>query len=218
MEKSWEHKTKAFLVFIDLRKAYDSVPREAMWVVLKKLGVPDQLVEIIQSFHQDMKAQILLGDTPLEEIEVGNGLRQGCCMAPALFNLYSCVVVERWMARMEGIDGFGVYLRHKHDGKLYRRYTQNANETKVTECQFADDAALLATTRDGANRSLQVYMRVAGDFGLTVSIPKTKVMVTGREVTEADRAPLYIDDTNMVESCASSPTLDQWSKNLAEWA
>ena len=84
---------------------------------------------------------------------------------------------------------------------------KRANETKVTECQFADDAALLATTRDGANRSLQVYMQVAGDFGLTVSIPKTKVMVTGREVTEADRVPLYIDDTNMVESVCEFPYL-----------
>lgn len=207
VEKSWEHKAKAFLVFIDLRKAYDSVPREAMWVVLRKLGVPDQLVEIIQSFHQDMKAQIRLGDSLLEEIDVDNGLRQGCCMAPALFNLYSCVVVERWTARMEGTDGAGVYIRHKSDGKLYRRYTRNANESKVTECQFADDAALLATTRAGADRSLQEYMQVAEDFGLSVSIPKTKLMVTGREVTEEDRAPLYIDDTHMVESVCEFPYL-----------
>ena len=31
--------------------------------------------------RRDMKAQILLGDTLLEEIDVDNGLRQGCCMA-----------------------------------------------------------------------------------------------------------------------------------------
>ena len=65
-----------------------------MWVALRKLGVLDQLVEIIQTFYQDMKAQIRLGDAPLEEIDGDNGLRQGCCMAPALFNLYSCVVVQ----------------------------------------------------------------------------------------------------------------------------
>ena len=86
--KSWVHKAKAFLVFIDLRKAYDSVPQEALWVTLRKLGVPDQLIDIIRSFHEDMKAQIRLDDTLLEEIEVGNGLMQGCCIAPALFNLY----------------------------------------------------------------------------------------------------------------------------------
>jgi len=30
IEKAIEHDTKAFLMFVDLRKAYDSVPREAM--------------------------------------------------------------------------------------------------------------------------------------------------------------------------------------------
>ena len=207
VEKSWEHKAKAFLVFIDLRKAYDSVPREALWVALRKLGVPDQLIDIIRSFHQNMKAQICLDDTLLEEIEVDNGLRQGCCMAPALFNLYSCVVVERWTARLEDTDGVGVYLRHKDDGKLFRRYTRNASQTTATECQFADDAALLATTRAGAERSLLEYVQVASDFGLTVSIPKTKVMVTGSDVTDADRAPLYIDDSNIVESVCEFPYL-----------
>jgi hypothetical protein len=42
VEKSWEHQPKSFLTFIDLKKAHDSVPREAMWLAfLGKLGVPD---------------------------------------------------------------------------------------------------------------------------------------------------------------------------------
>ncbi len=38
LEKSWEHRERLFIIFVDLRKAYDSVPREAMWKVLVKLG------------------------------------------------------------------------------------------------------------------------------------------------------------------------------------
>ena len=30
IEKSIEHNTKAFVLFVDLKKAYDSVPRAAM--------------------------------------------------------------------------------------------------------------------------------------------------------------------------------------------
>ena len=48
---------------------------------------------------------------------------------------------------------------------------------------------------------------MARDFGLTVSIPKTKVMVTGSEATDADRAPLYIDDFNIVELVCEFPYL-----------
>ena len=158
-------------------------------------------------FNHNMEAQIRLDNTLLEEIEVNNGLRQGCYMAPAYFNLYSCLVVERWVARMEGVERAGVYLRYKNDGKIFRRYARNAQEIKITECQFADDAALLATTRDGAVRALREYMQVAEDFGLTVSIPKTKIMAVGREVTEEDRTPLHLDDTNVVDSVSEFPYL-----------
>ena len=40
VEKLYEHQQKAFLVFIDLKKAYDSVNRDCIWAILKKAGVP----------------------------------------------------------------------------------------------------------------------------------------------------------------------------------
>jgi len=46
VEKSWEHQSKAFLTFIDLKKAYDSIPRHAMWLALEKLGVPEQTMQV----------------------------------------------------------------------------------------------------------------------------------------------------------------------------
>ena len=58
VEKAFEQQSKKCLIFVDLRKAYDSVPREAMWIELRKLGVPDLLVDIIRSFHTNMKARI----------------------------------------------------------------------------------------------------------------------------------------------------------------
>ena len=42
VEKSIEHRSKQFIVYVDL-KAYDSVPREALWLALKKLGIPTLL-------------------------------------------------------------------------------------------------------------------------------------------------------------------------------
>ena len=75
-------------------QAFDSVPHAALWIALRKLGVPDDLLTLIKSFHQDMKARLRVDGEMLEEIKVANGLRQGCTMAPTLFNLYACVVAE----------------------------------------------------------------------------------------------------------------------------
>ena len=98
--------------FIDLRKAYDSVPRDALWVALEKLGVPDEVVKLIASFHR-MQAKICLDGSVSEQFEVSNRLRQGCCMAPVLFNLFSCLVIERWRTRLEEVEGVGVDLHFK---------------------------------------------------------------------------------------------------------
>ena len=70
VEKSWEHTAKSFFTFIDLKKAYDSVPREALWIALQKLGVPTETVQLIRSLHQNMKAKIRLDGSLLEQIDV----------------------------------------------------------------------------------------------------------------------------------------------------
>ena len=57
-----------------LKKAYDLVPCEVLWVALSKLDVPQLLIDIISSFHENMKARIRVEDEILEEIEVENGL------------------------------------------------------------------------------------------------------------------------------------------------
>ena len=191
VEKSWEHQSKAFLTFIDLKKAYYSVPRHAMWLALEKLGMPEQTIRLIRSFHDNMRARVRLEGMMLEEIQVRNGLHQGCCMAPVLFNLYTCLAVERWLEKVRGDEGVDMTIQYKLDRKLFRRYTKNASEKRVTECQFADDGAILASTRPGAEKAALVYQQTTRDFGLTVSIPKTKHMVTGRLVEEEDLAPMY---------------------------
>ena len=83
-EKAFEHHMKQHFIFVNLQKAYDSIPCVALWTALKKLGVPDLLVDIIRLFHSNMEARIRVDGEFLEEIEVNNGLRQGCMMAPCL--------------------------------------------------------------------------------------------------------------------------------------
>ena len=108
--------------------------------------------------------------------------------------------------RVADIAGLGVNVMYKHDQKLFRRYTRNADKTRFTELQFADDAALLATTRTGDEEGLHKCIEVAADFGLMVSTPKTKLMVTGRKVTTGDRAPIPVGD-NQIECVTKFPYL-----------
>ena len=88
------------------------VPISVMWLALGKLGVPENTIKLIHSFHQGMEARIGLDGALLEEFSVENRLRQGCCMAQVLFNLYTCLAMECWQARVEDVGGVGINLRY----------------------------------------------------------------------------------------------------------
>ena len=40
------------MCFIDLQKAYNSVDRELLWVVLARFGVPEKMLTVIRQFHE----------------------------------------------------------------------------------------------------------------------------------------------------------------------
>ena len=81
-------------------------------------------------------------------------------------------------------------MLYQLDQQLFRRSTSGAGKVYVNECQFADDVALLATSRAGAEGAIGAYHSAAAAFGLTVSYSKTKFLVAGHGVTEEDMLPI----------------------------
>ena len=72
----------------------------------------------------------------------------------------------------------------------------NASERRVTECLFADESALLATTRSGAESSAIGYQQTSSEFGLKLRLPQ---IVTGRTVEEGDQECVEEGDQECVE-------------------
>ncbi|XP_065178719.1 uncharacterized protein LOC135809311 [Sycon ciliatum] len=202
LEKTIEHDCKGFFVFIDLKKAYDSVPRDCLWEVLSRAGIPAPMLAVIRSFHTDMSAVVRVENTTTDPIRVTNGLRQGCTMAPVLFNIFMWAVVTVWQRRVRDVPGVGFEFRHcDGDNNLYRKPTRTDPVAIATESQFADDSALFAMTRAGAETALAVFDTTAAEFGLKVSATKTQFLVAGRDVSPGDCAPIELAGT--VIECVS---------------
>ena len=115
VEKVIEHNTKVFLLFVDFRKAYDSVPRQALWCALRKYGIPEKLIALVRSFHEGMLATVTVRGEESSPFSVTNGLRQGRTIAPTLFILYLELVIQCWRSRCQAI---GIEVQYRIGGKL----------------------------------------------------------------------------------------------------
>ena len=176
VEKAREHNTKIYMLFVDLRKAYNSVPRQALWMVLQKYGVPPVMVNLVKYLHDGMKAEVRIDGNVTPEIEVQNGLGQGSTIAPTLFNLYFNLAIESWRQRCQP---FGVDVLYKCSGRLVGERSRRPSTLTATELLFADDAVGGSTTRESIERSPHTLDEVVSEWGLAMSIPKTKVLVAG---------------------------------------
>ena len=67
-------------------------------------------------------------------------------------------------------------------------------EMCMTESQFADDAALYTNTREEMDQVAMEFVRTAAEWGLTVSIEKTKLLAVGKDMRPEDSRPLQLDE------------------------
>ena len=185
-------------IFIDVKKAYDSVPRDCLWQVLLRAGISENLVSIIRSFHSRMSAIVQCDDVVTDPISVRNGLRQGCTMAPVLFNIFMWAVVARWQEWIRDVPGVGFELRYHCEADFYHKSRRLDSFLRLTESQFADDSALFTMAREGAEQALVLFVDTAAEFGLTVNATNTKFLVVGNGVTAADRAPMSLGGIDIV--------------------
>ena len=73
------------MAFVDLEKAFDRVPRDVIWWAMRKLGIDEWLVRLVQSMYKDVRSRVRVGDGYSEEFGVGVGVHQGSVLSPLLF-------------------------------------------------------------------------------------------------------------------------------------
>ena len=61
LEKKWEHNEAVHQLFIEFKKAYDSVRREALYNILIEIGIPKKLVRLIKICLTETYSRVWVG-------------------------------------------------------------------------------------------------------------------------------------------------------------
>jgi hypothetical protein len=143
-----------YAAFLDVKKAYDSVPHHKIIEVLKRIGVREELVRLVADLLTNRYTTIYG-----KKVGVTKGVPQGSPLSPLLFIL---TMMQPLSVKMREWGEGGVLL----PGGLVLR-----------EGFYADDVVLVADTPDQLQRMLDVCDQWAAEVGLQFNVPKSKLMV-----------------------------------------
>jgi hypothetical protein len=108
-KKKWEYNEAVHQLFIDLKKAYDSVRREALFNILIESGIPKKLVRLIKMCLTETYSRIRVGKNLSEMFPIKNGLKQGDALSPLPFNFALEYAIKRVQVNQDGLKLNGTH-------------------------------------------------------------------------------------------------------------
>lgn len=177
-EKSIEQHQDLYMIFVDLAKAFDTVNRPLLWKALQKFGCPPTFLAVLRAMHDGAMARVSSAGLKSDPFLVATGVKQGCVIAPLIFNLYLAAVST--IVKQQVVPADGVQLSYRLDGNLFNIRRLQA-KTKITEeavheLQYADDTAIVSSSRDGLQRTINAVADAYTKAGLAININKTEVL------------------------------------------
>ena len=146
-----------YVAYVDLKSAFDSVDRAALWKAVRGVGAPAPLLNLIQDLYTQTNSQVRLGKHLSPSFQTKSGVRQGCVLAPALF----CRAMDWIMDR--AMPNCGVTISGDH----------------ISDADYADDIAAVEGDLAHITRTLESIEATSSELGLHISWTKTKVQNLG---------------------------------------
>ncbi|KAK3570621.1 hypothetical protein QTP86_023816, partial [Hemibagrus guttatus] len=146
MKKYKDGQRELHCVFVDLEKAYDRVPREELWYCMRKSGVAEKYVRVVQDMYERSRTVVRCAVGQTEEFKVEVGLHQGSALSPFLF----AIVMDQ--------------------------LSEEVRQESPWTMMFADDIVIRSESREQVEENLERWRFVLERRGMKVSRSKTEYM------------------------------------------
>ncbi|KAK3521896.1 hypothetical protein QTP70_019005 [Hemibagrus guttatus] len=146
MEKYRDGQRELHCVFVDLEKAYDRVPREELWYCMRKSGVAEKYVRVVQDMYERCRTVVRCAVGQTEEFKVEVGLHQGSALSPFLFAM------------------------------VMDQLSEEVRQESPWTMMFADDIVICSESREQVEESLERWRFALERRGMKISRSKTEYM------------------------------------------
>ncbi|UYV83312.1 hypothetical protein LAZ67_23000465 [Cordylochernes scorpioides] len=161
---------KLYVFFVDLRKAFDTVPHSLLWKKLYNLGISYQFISTIKSYYEQATIAIRWKGSFTESIKINSGVLQGEPLSPLLFILFITDLIEIY----NNSDLPSVNLPEFGDIHLLL---------------YADDIAIIGESRINLQKKIKILKEYLDENLMTLNESKSKIMVfrNGGKPSNKDR-------------------------------
>lgn len=198
-EKGLEQHRDLYMCFVDLEKAFDRVPRSALWTVLEKYGCPVKFVNLVRQFHEGMMARVRHDNGFTEQFNVTSGVKQGCVMAPTLFVIYFAAVMKDALRNCNDSVSLNVRMDKSVLDLTRFRAKHKVQQTSVLEILYADDVCLMADSMENLQRYVDNLDDSCRKFGLVISASKTQILKQPARGKSASDTAVYLGGKKLDE-------------------
>ena len=127
--------------------------------ILKGTGIDWRERRLISNLYTAQSVKVRLNRGETRSVKIGRGVRQGCCLSPTMFDLYSEGLTK------EALEVF-------EDFKIGRQI--------IHTLKYADDLVLLVK-EENVLQDIDKIIEIGGCYGMEINVEKTKVMRISRK-------------------------------------
>ena len=153
-------KLPLYICFVDLSKAFDSIPLNRLKTKLSALLPESKLLSLLIKLLDNKTYKVLHNGEETQKFRLNNGIPQGDSMSPTLFCLYINDFLGSLHQNLSTIDPVSI------------------GDLKIASVVYADDILLMSQSQKGIIKQIELLQAFCLENKLKINYDKTKILIT----------------------------------------